>query len=260
MQLGDVLPVQRDALDLARVAGVRACAGDDRAERDQQDGRGDQHPHHLLHRLADEGARLGVSLAGALPHQRGDGDERGGEEEVGRDRIRVEAHQHDDAAEHRVAHDDPELRPAQPGQAAPVRLPRARRDDRPADRRAQHVRQHAVAELDDAMDAHRAGRGERVVGALGPGRAAEARTRQPYGTAGDHDHHRHDERGQSRPPHRPLRRGPAFGDEGERVAHGGYGVGSGHVWHGLHARPGLVHEFTRGGHVRTDRVLGSWTG
>ena len=46
----------------------------------------------------------------------------------------------------------------------------------------------AVAELDDPVDAHRGGRDVGLVGAAGPGRAAEAGAGQPDGAAGDHDH------------------------------------------------------------------------
>ena len=109
---------------------------------------------------------------------------------------------------------------AQPSRVrlAPAGLLGARGDDRPADGRAQHVGQHAVAELDGAVDAHRAGRGQAVAGARGPGRAAQAGAGQPDRAAGDHDDHRHHQGGREPPGGPSGGRGPAGGDEGEGVA------------------------------------------
>ncbi len=163
-----------------------------------------------------------------------------------RDGVRVEADEHHDAAEHGVAHDHPELRPAEPGEAAAPGLGGAGGDDRPSDRRAQDVGEHPVAELDGAVEAHLAGRRQAVVGALGPGGAAEAGTGQPHGTAGDDDDDGHDDGRHRRTADGPGGRRPALGDEEERVPHGLSDFGSGQLGHAHHRRGPLVQAFTRG--------------
>ena len=134
VELGDLLPVQRDAVDLLGVARVRAGARDDRADDGERAGRGDQQPGQLPRRTGDQVARLLVALARPLPAQHGDREQRRGRQEVRADDVRVQAGEDRDAADDGVAHDEPELRPAEPGERAAPGVTGAGGDDEQADR------------------------------------------------------------------------------------------------------------------------------
>ena len=159
MQLADGLPVE--AASAATSLESPACGPEPVTTvpdaRSSSTDAADQEPHQLrAPALPTSGRGSDVALAGRAARSATATVIRAvDEQEVRRDRPRVQADEDDDAAEHGVAHDQPELRSSRAGSGcAGIGFCGAGRDDRPADGRAQHVRQHAVAELDGAVEAH----------------------------------------------------------------------------------------------------------
>ena len=203
VQLGDRLRVEARAGGLG-VAGVRPAAGDDGAEHEHGGGHGgDQDPGG-----ADRGRRGPArrDVTGALPEHVRQGDQQHRGEEVRHHRPRVERHPHGDAAEDALPGDAGHHRHGglqQPGHAVTL-PPRGEQRDDGDD--AEHERQGPVAELDDAVVAHRPGRHVGLVGAARPRRAAQPRPGQPDEAAGADDPDVGDQRRERRPAqhHRPV--------------------------------------------------------
>jgi hypothetical protein len=175
---------------------VRPAAGHQRAEH-QDDGRdGGGAPHEQGQRTTQQ--RLAhTRLAGAQPQHRGQRDEDDRDEEVRRDRPRVEAGEHGDPAEQRLRGDAEEGQDGERAQVSALRPPH--RDDGGDGDRGEDEGEQPVAELDDAVAGQLGGGDEALAGAPRPGRAAQARAREPDGAAGDDDGAVRDGVGQGEP-------------------------------------------------------------
>ena len=187
------------------VAGVRPAARHDDAEHDdghahqrqdpgerpQRGGHGRTAPAGTVDRAAPEGVRHGEHA------------DRG--EEVEADDPRVEVGQHGDPTDHALHGDDQEHTERQEQQRPGVAVARAAvvapgRDQGREGDRADHPAEHAVGELDDAVDAHLPVGDVGRVGAAGPRRAPEAGSGQPDGPAGDDDRDVGDDGGERQAP------------------------------------------------------------
>ncbi len=165
-----------------------------------------------------QAARRGVALARAGVQRPGGGDQADGDQEVHAHRERVEHVLHHQAAPQRLGGDAEGLQPGQPDQrrgagGQPHRATARRRSRRPAPGRSTIRLPNSMAMLIGAISRWAAG-SEAVGGAVGPGRAAQARLGDPHRRAAHRDagvdHH-----GRQRPaPHRPRGRRPDGGQTG----------------------------------------------
>ncbi len=168
------------------VARVRAAAGHDGAEVDHD-------PQDDVHRDDPAGGSAGRVRPRRTPRTAEHEQDRGGDQQHRQDQVqrhdpRVEVGQHADAAddglERHAEHDDQGEAALLPRRGGPA----PDRDVQADDHGDEDVRQHPVAELDDTVAAQLAVRRERLVGALGPRRAAETGAGQAYEAAGQDDH------------------------------------------------------------------------
>ena len=195
------------------VACVRPAAGDDGADVQHQPADAEDRPDQPADPRGHQGAWRFVALAESTQQDHCQTDHGERDEQVEGDDPGVQVGQHRDAADERLGGDaeGQQERQAYDGPAAVAPGEHERRDGDSGDQE----RDHAVAELDRAVDAHRAVRDERRSGAARPLGAAESGAGEPDDPAGDDDADVGDQRRDRSGPHPgegPRRRGPVRGD------------------------------------------------
>ena len=232
VQLGDALQRQVVARHIRGApagvrhkgrSGQRPGPGDYGARREHQRHHGHQdHREHPQIRADQPGGRP-VPLGAARPERHGQRQDRAGQQEVNRDRGRVEVGQHHDPAQHRLGHDAERLGGGQPDDGAPPGAGRAETPGRDHDEHGHdHERegQHPVGELDVGVH-HRvtagAGRHQAAGSAVRPVGAAEAGRAEAHRGAG------HDDPGVR---HHPGHRDPAHRRRGGEEEGRGPGAGA----------------------------------
>ncbi len=202
------------------VAGVRAGSGDHHAQADGQGGEECDGGHHRAGGAGQDGELHRSGLAGAAVgavHQEGGEDHEGHRhEEVQAHDPRVQLGEHRDAADDGLRRNTGEQAEGQQEEVAAFLAEVPEVDEHHHGDGGQRERQEPVAEFDDAVVSHFRRRREGPLRAARPGRAAEARRRQPDGAAGHHQDDLADE-GQDGQPPDPLvdRDGQPGGEPGD---------------------------------------------
>ena len=224
VQPRDGARVEAEPVRLVGVAGVRPGPGDDRAEHEHRGPGGDGDPGEVGGQGGDERTRRTGRLVAGEPEVGGHRHQPHRHQEVRGHDGGVEAEQHGDPTEHGLPDDATQHQPGSDLHRSPRRG--APDDDHGGQREhQQHPGEGAVAELDVLVEALGLldGRGDRAVGALGPGGAAQAAAGDPHQPAGHDDADLGHEVGQQ---DRGQPAGPAAGgrrnggDGGARARHG----------------------------------------
>ena len=184
------------------VAGVRARAGHDDAERDHDHAQQEDEPGEGVQGAGGDDRG---DVVGQVDHAQADQDQGHGRHHVQADHPRVELGEHRHAADHGLrddaqAHADRQLEQAQRGGAAAEGPPGG--DGGGQGDGGQHEGEEPVAELDGAVQALLGGRHVAAGLALRPGRAAEAGLGEAHQRAGPDDHHVRHEVGDGEPAQR----------------------------------------------------------